>query len=121
MLSGQHISAAMALLHRRRLAEGLESMPFLCTVDAEILKYETPVHVRQLYAGERQFQQQSVGATSWSNLLFLALPSPQREANDHARLVDAVARAGFERETNRVCTGCLATGRRRRHRTTPPN
>ena len=57
MISGQHTVKALLELRRQYIEEEKPLPSWLVHVNAKILKPETPVHWRQMYAGDEQFRQ----------------------------------------------------------------
>ena len=70
VLGGQHTVKALLRLREELLDRGDVVPPAVSTVRAVVLAPETPLHVRQQYAGDHQQQQEAVTAIPLSRLVY---------------------------------------------------
>ena len=105
VISGQHTVKALLEL-RRRYIEAEKPLPsWLVQVNAKVLKPETPVHWRQMFAGDEQFRQGRAKQLQLSDLAahLLGTDEVKLEANEVKRLAMALRKCGFDRAESVVC------------------
>ena len=99
MISGQH--TVKALLELRRLwIKAEKPLPnWLMVVNAKVLKPETPVHNRQLFAGDEQYRQSQLEQLRFSDLATHLLSSEEvtSQTDEITRIGLALRKCGFER------------------------
>ena len=105
ILSGQHSFKAMLILREEDLAAGRALRAWQQKVRAKVLRHDTPVHLRQLAAGDSQYKQRSyedLKLSDWGRLLLG--PEVKKEGDFDKRMALAIRKCGFERPENMVCT-----------------
>ena len=116
MISGQHTVKALLELRRQYIEEEKPLPSWLVHVNAKILKPETPVHWRQMYAGDEQFRQGRAKQLQLSDLAahLLGTDEVKKERDSVIRLAMALRKCGFDRAETEVCDptspGCLPVG-----------
>lgn len=108
VISGQHTVKALMELRRRYIDSNKELPEWLRTVSATVLKPETPVHWRQMIAGDEQYKQGRTVQLQMSDFAqhLLGTAEVKETANDTERLLMALRKCGFDRGDTYVC--CLS-------------
>ena len=93
-------------LRRRWIKAEKPLPPWLKVVNGKVLKPETPVHCRQLFAGDEQFRQSQLEQLRFSDLATHLISSTEVSSmqQDYQRLGLALRKCGFERKESTVCT-----------------
>ena len=100
LLSGQHMTAALNNIRRRALKAGYTQPRWLKEVDVTVLKYKTPVSVREAVAGQAQRATQNVQKTKLSDLVTLFQRELGRNnvaAERDKKELSVIWRAAFEK------------------------
>ena len=105
MISGQHTVKALLELRAVFIKESRKLPRWLEVVRATMLRPDTPVHWRQMVAGDEQFKQSRAKALKVSDLAthLLGTVEVRENPNDLTRLGWALRKCGFDRETRPVC------------------
>lgn len=92
-------------LRRQYLVKEIALPNWLQVVNGKILKADTPVHVRQLHAGDEQYRQSQTEALKLSDLAAHLLMSKEvkEDPEDWRRLAMALRKCGFDRAETPVC------------------
>ena len=105
MISGQHTVKALLELRAVFIKESRKLPRWLEVVRATMLRPDTPVHWRQMAAGDEQFKQSRAKALKVSDFAthLLGTEEVRQNPNDLTRLGWALRKCGFDRETRPVC------------------
>ena len=99
MISGQHTVKALLELRRTWIKAEKPIPQWLEVVNAKVLRPETPVHCRQLFAGDEQYRQSQTVQLKLSDLASHLLGSEEvtKDNVSWRRLGLALRKCGFER------------------------
>ena len=92
------------ILRQEDLSSGKALRPWQERVRAKILRADTPQHLRQLAAGDSQFQQRvyvDLKLSDWARLLLG--PDVKQHSDFEKRIALAIRKCGFERPETPVC------------------
>ena len=94
ILAGQHLCRAVQRIREDRLSHGLHIEDWQRTVRADILRFDTPVEVRRVVAGQENASTRISRATTVSECIKLFLLD-NTEETFHNKVVRAVEQAGL--------------------------
>lgn len=110
LLGGQHITKALSEVAKELEEQHLPVPDFYRQVRARVLRVDAPPAIRELAAGEHQFQQQQVKGLKLSDFARLLLkPHTQSLPTELQRLAHVLCVTGYaERVEQAVCVRCPA-------------
>ena len=105
VISGQHTVKALLELRAQFILQSKKLPRWLEVVHATVLRPDTPVHWRQMMAGDEQFKQSRARSLKMSDLATHLLGTPEVRDNpsEITRLAWALRKCGFDRDTRPVC------------------